>query len=108
MKIAITGEKGFLGYHLTQYFKWVKKYEVIPLGRDYINNIKLLKDCNLLIHCAGVNKDMSKNMHLLNSAYYGNVTLAEELVEALNKHNISIDIKFTSSTQEDKNNDYGK
>ena len=47
MKIAITGEKGFLGYHLTQYFKWVKKYEVIPLGRDYINNIKLLKDCNL-------------------------------------------------------------
>ena len=108
MKIAITGEKGFLGYHLTQYFKWIKNYEVISLGRNYLNKVTLLKDCDLLIHCAGVNKDMSKDMHLQNSAYYGNVTLAEELVEALDKHNISINIKFTSSTQEYNNNDYGK
>ena len=50
MKIAITGETGFLGYHLTQYYTYIRKFEVIKLGRDYIDNITLLKDCDLLIH----------------------------------------------------------
>jgi len=99
MKIAITGEKGFLGYHLTQYYKWIKKYEVIKLGRNYLNNIRLLKDCDLLIHCAGVNKGKS--------VYQDNISLAQNLVNALNNHNIQIDIKFTSSIQEDSNNRYG-
>tara|TARA_R110001599_G_scaffold67218_1_gene189954 strand:- start:1022 stop:2068 length:1047 start_codon:yes stop_codon:yes gene_type:complete len=99
MKVAITGEKGFLGYHLTQYYKWVKEYEVIELGRDYLNNIKLLKDCDLLIHCAGVNKGYN--------VYQGNITLAQDLVNALNDNSIQINIKFTSSTQEDDNNKYG-
>ena len=101
MKIAITGEKGFLGYHLTQYYKWIKEYEVIELGRDYLNNIKLLKDCDLLIHCAGVNRGYPSVV------YQGNISLAQDLVNALNDNNISIDIKFTSSTQEDDNNEYG-
>lgn len=107
MKIAITGETGFLGYHLTQYYKWIKEYDVIKLGRNYLDNISLLKDCDLLIHCAGINKDTSKNMLLQNNAYHGNIVLAKELVATLKKHNISINIKFTSSTQEDNNNDYG-
>lgn len=100
MKIAITGEQGFLGYHLTQYYKWVKQAEVISLGRDYLNNISLLKDCDLLIHCAGVNRG--------DDVYNSNIQLANNLVSALKNHNISIDIKFTSSTQEDLDNDYGK
>ena len=109
MKIAITGENGFLGYHLTQYFKWVKSYKVIKLGRDYLNNINLLKDCDLLIHCAGINKDTSKNrFHGKDiSDYNGNIILAQDLVDSLNQNNISIDIKFTSSTQEDNGNEYG-
>tara|TARA_R110001592_G_scaffold72198_3_gene220605 strand:+ start:5122 stop:6201 length:1080 start_codon:yes stop_codon:yes gene_type:complete len=109
MKIAITGETGFLGYHLTQYYKWIKQYDVVKLSRNYLNNISLLKDCDLLIHCAGVNKDTSKNrLHGEDTSYYkANILLAQNLVKALNKNNISIDIKFTSSTQEDNNNEYG-
>ena len=99
MRVAITGEKGFLGYHLTQYYKWVKGYEVIELGRNYLDNIVLLKNCDLLIHCAGVNRG--------NNVFKGNISLAQNLVNALNDNNISIDIKFTSSTQEDDNNEYG-
>tara|TARA_R110001592_G_scaffold336889_1_gene622637 strand:- start:5 stop:1051 length:1047 start_codon:yes stop_codon:yes gene_type:complete len=100
MKIAITGEKGFLGYHLTQYYKWIKEYEVIELGRDYLNNIKLLKDCDLLIHCAGVNRG--------ENIYNKNVKLAIDLVDSLQNNNIKIDIKYTSSTQVDNNTPYGK
>ena len=77
MKIAITGEGGFLGYHLTQYYKWVKEYEVISLGRDYVNNITLLKDCDLLIHCAGVNRG--------DDVYNGNVSLARDLINSLDE-----------------------
>lgn len=99
MKIAITGEKGFLGYHLTQYYKWIKEFEVIELGRDYLDNISLLHDCDLLIHCAGVNR--GKNV------YNDNILLASSLSDSLIDNNIKIDIKFTSSTQEYADNEYG-
>jgi len=100
MKIAITGEMGFLGYHLIQYYKWIKGDEVISLGRNYLDNIELLKDCNLLIHCAGVNRG--------DNVYTDNIEITNELVESLEKNNIEISIKFTSSTQEDNQSDYGK
>ena len=61
MTVAITGEKGFLGYHLTQYYKWVKGYKVISLGKNYLNNLSKLKDSDVLIHCAGVNR--GKNIY---------------------------------------------
>jgi len=99
MRVAITGEQGFLGYHLTQYYKWIKNDEVISLGRNYLDNISLLKECDLLIHCAGINRG--------DNVYHGNISLTNDLVNALKNHNISIDIKFTSSTQEDLDNDYG-
>ena len=99
MKIAITGEQGFLGYHLTQYYKWIKKYDVIQLGRNYLDNILLLKDCDLLIHCAGVNRGDN---------VYDNILLADNLIKSLSDNQISIDIKFTSSTQEGNSSDYGK
>lgn len=99
MTIAITGEKGFLGYHLTQYYKWVKQYQVVSLGRNYLENIRLLDKCDLLIHCAGVNRG--------DNVYEGNINLASELVSALEDNNIRIDIKFTSSTQVNRANQYG-
>ena len=109
MNIAITGEKGFLGYHLTQYYKFISKDEfpewgfsdhnIIKLGKKYLKNIHLLKDCDVLIHCAGVNR--GKNV------YQKNVDLTLQLVKALKQNNISINIKFPSSIQEDNNNEYG-
>ena len=89
MKIAITGETGFLGYHLTQYYTYIRKFEVIKLGRNYIDNITLLKDCDLLIHCAGVNRG--------DNVYDANITLTKDLVTELYDNDISIDIKFMSS-----------
>ena len=100
MKIAITGEEGFLGYHLTQYYKWVKKYQIVKLGRNYLDKITLLNDCDLLIHCAGVNRGPD--------IFNGNISLAQDLVNALNENKIKIDIKYTSSIQEELNNQYGR
>lgn len=100
MRVAITGEGGFLGYHLTQYLKYNKGVDVVELSRNYQSHIHKLQNCDWLIHCAGKNRgdDVRK----------GNVQLAKELVDLLNLHRISINIVFTSSIQEDVANEYGE
>lgn len=100
MKVAITGERGFLGYHLTQYYKWVKGDQVVSLSRDYIDNIKVLKDCDLLIHCAAV--------HRGNNVYESNINMAKDLVNSLQDNQININIKYTSSIQIHNDTAYGK
>lgn len=99
MRIAITGETGFLGYYLTQYFKYEKKYDVITLGKNYQSNISLLKDCDWLIHCAGVNRGSDVGIK--------NINLVNELVNLLTDNQIKINIVFTSSVQIKLGNEYG-
>ena len=100
MKVAITGENGFLGYHLTQHFIYKKKYEVVKLGRNFLDSIEKIQDCNWLIHAAGVNRGQDVGTQ--------NIKITQDLVDNLYKYNIKVNITFTSSTQEDLNNDYGK
>ena len=100
MKIAITGENGFLGYHLTQHFIHKKKYEVIKLGRDFLNSIDKIQQCDWLVHAAGVNRGVGVGDQ--------NIKITQSLVERLLKENIKVNIGFTSSIQEDLNNDYGE
>lgn len=99
MKIAITGETGFLGYHLTQYLRYHLGYEIISLSRDYQNNIHLIKDCDWLIHCAGINRNLTSKCN--------NLTLADELVRLLTRYDININIAYASSIQEFHGSDYG-
>lgn len=99
MKVALTGENGFLGYHLTQYLQYHLGYEIVSLTRNYQNNIHLIKDCDWLIHCAGVNRNLS--------SVYNNLILAEELVELLIQNNVHVNIAYASSIQEFYNNEYG-
>lgn len=99
MKIAITGETGFLGYHLSQYITYELKHEVISLSRDYQQNINKLAECDWLIHCAGVNRG--------NDVGIQNINIVTELVNLLKSNNIKINISFISSVQEDLNNEYG-
>tara|TARA_Y100000114_G_scaffold120838_1_gene115868 strand:- start:1322 stop:2374 length:1053 start_codon:yes stop_codon:yes gene_type:complete len=96
MKIAITGASGFVGYHLSQYYKYVMGYDVIPVPMDL--NVDL-SECDLLVHCAGVNRG--------ENIFKDNVEITKKLIDYLTTNNIKIDIKFTSSIQEDLDNDYG-
>lgn len=102
MNIAITGETGFLGYHLVKYYKQ-KGYNIISLGRNYLNSIKLLKNCDLLIHAAGVNRSNNPS-----DVFDGNLNLSTDLVNSLENFNIQIPIKFISSIQEGNNTAYGQ
>lgn len=102
MKIAITGEKGFLGYHLTQHYL-NKGVTVVSLGRNYLNNIHLVEGCDYIIHAAGVNRaSVDEDVYRLN------VELAQDLVSKLQELNLKIPIKFISSIQEGNETSYGR
>ncbi len=101
MKVAITGETGFLGYHLRYYYS--NKATVVQLGRDFLTNLHLLKDCDLLIHAAGVNRASNDD-----DVYWGNVNLAQELVDGLVEQNIHIPVKYISSIRELEDTPYGR
>jgi UDP-2-acetamido-2,6-beta-L-arabino-hexul-4-ose reductase len=103
MKIAITGERGFLGVHLTNYFKYILRYEVVELGRDYLLNIESVREVDWLIVGAFIQRHSEKGKVLsLNSE------LTNKTIEALNKIDFKGSISFLSSIQEGNNTEYGK
>jgi UDP-2-acetamido-2,6-beta-L-arabino-hexul-4-ose reductase len=102
MKIAITGETGFLGYHLTQYYTR-NGYDVIKLGRNYTENLQLARDCDFIIHAAGIGKTFSEE-----EIYKVNVELAYMLVNKLLELGIQMNLKFISSIQENDGSAYGR
>jgi UDP-2-acetamido-2,6-beta-L-arabino-hexul-4-ose reductase len=102
MNIIITGEKGFIGYHLTQYLKWVKKENVISVGRDFQKESKKFIEADWVVHLAGVNRGESDQ-----EVYNGNVNLAKDLIEIFDKNESTPNVIFISSIQESLNNIYG-
>lgn len=103
MQIAITGEKGFIGIHLTQYFKNILKYEVVELGRDYLNQLQKAKKIDWLIHGACVHRhEDSGTLISLNQK------LTNDTLQCLIKNNIQCNIVFLSSIQEELNTPYGQ
>lgn len=103
MRIAITGEKGFLGTHLALYFKHVLKYEVIELGKNYLETLSNIKNIDWLIHAAFIhrNPDPEKVLAL-------NRVLTKKTITCLNKNNIDCNIVFLSSIHEDLDTFYGR
>lgn len=103
MKIAITGEKGFIGIHLTQYFRNILKYEVIELGRDYLDQLSKVKELDWLIHGAFIqrHKDPETLIAL-------NRKLTSDTIKCLSDNNLKCNIAFLSSLQEDLDNAYGQ
>lgn len=102
MKIVITGETGFVGYHLTQHLRWIKGFDIIPVGRDFTANTAAFAEADWVIHLAGVNRAPSDE-----EVYQGNINLANDLVGIFRANGKAANVIFSSSTQEDSNNAYG-
>lgn len=103
MKIAITGEKGFLGIQLTNYFRHILKYEVVELGKEYLAKLKEVEDLDWLIHGACVHRNIDPKQVLVLNSEITNATL-----DCLIKHNINCNIVFMSTIQEDDDTTYGQ
>jgi UDP-2-acetamido-2,6-beta-L-arabino-hexul-4-ose reductase len=107
-KIGITGQNGFLGNHLyTTLGLFSEEFERVEFQKEYFNNEKQLDDfvskCDVIVHLAAMNRHESETV-----IYETNIRLVEKLIDSLNRTKSKAHVLVSSSTQEEKDNLYGK
>ena len=108
IKVGITGSKGFVGYHLYRTLALHKEeFILIEFDRIFFNdNDKLdafVASCDVIIHLAALNRHNDPEF-----IYKKNTSLVENLVASLERTASNPHLIFSSSTQEDQENFYGK
>lgn len=108
IKIGITGQNGFIGRHLFNNLGLhPAKFERVLFTRDFFESADSLDEfvskCDVIIHLAAINRN--DNQEIL---YETNLSLTSKLLDALNRTKVKPAVIFSSSTQEELNNLYGK
>ena len=107
LKVGITGQAGFMGTHLYNYLGLQKNIQRIPFEDNYFENKEKLhnfvKSCDTIVHLAAMNRHGDPQV-----IYDTNISLVKQLIEACEATNSTPHILFSSSTQEERNNPYGK
>lgn len=108
LKIGITGQTGFVGTHLYNSLGlFPLKYERVPFEDDFFEDDEKLKkfvsSCDVIVHLAAMNRHNDPKV-----IYETNLKLVKQLITACESTNSTPHILFSSSTQEEKDNLYGK
>lgn len=108
IKVGITGQAGFMGSHVYNFLGTkLAKIERVSFERDYFENEtelqKFVNACDVIVHIAAMNRHDDQQV-----IYDTNVGLVEKLINACEATNSIPKIIFSSSTQEEKDNLYGK
>ena len=106
MKIGITGNKGFVGQHLTNYLSLQKNIEIIPFEKNYFDFTEKMNtfvaDCDIIVHLAAVNRHEDSQYLVAKNIEFANV-----ITNACIATNSKPHIIFSSSLQENLENLYG-
>lgn len=108
IKVGITGQSGFIGTHLFNTLGlYPDRFERIPFEDSYFDNPTQLesfvKSCDAIVHLAAMNRHNDPEV-----IYQTNITLCRKLIEACEATGSKPHIIFSSSTQEERDNLYGK
>ena len=107
MKIGITGQSGFIGTHLFNYFGLFNEVERIPFKDEYFdskaNLENFVRHCDTIVHLAAMNRHDNPQV-----IYNTNIRLVKMLIDACEATESCPHILFSSSTQEGNDNLYGK
>lgn len=107
IKVGITGQAGFIGSHLYNYLGTKENIELIDFERSYFEDKTKLSNfvsqCDTILHIAAMNRHEDQQV-----IYNTNVNLVNQLIEACQDTNSTPKIIFSSSSQEEKDNLYGK
>ncbi len=108
IKIGITGQAGFVGTHLYNSLGlFPDEFERIEFHKEYFNDKTKLNNfvcqCDVIVHLAAMNRHNDPQI-----IYDTNVDLVQKLVQSLNQTNSQAHVLFSSSTQEERDNLYGK
>jgi UDP-2-acetamido-2,6-beta-L-arabino-hexul-4-ose reductase len=108
LKVGITGQAGFIGTHLFNYLN-LKKDTIVTVpfqDSNFENPAKLnqfVSECNVIVHLAAMNRHGDPQV-----IYDTNLKLVNQLISAMELTNSRPHVLFSSSTQEDRDNLYGK
>lgn len=107
-KVGITGQGGFVGSHLYNTLGLLPEgFERIPFEDAYFQDEVALDtfvgQCDVIVHLAAVNRHESQEF-----LYQINLELVTKLIGALDRTGSKAHILFASSTQEERNNFYGR
>lgn len=107
-KIGITGQNGFVGKHLYNTLGlFPEEFQRIDFQKEYFENETELDEfvaqCDVIVHLAAMNRHENEQF-----IYETNVGLAKNLVESLKRTNSKAHVLMSSSTQEERDNLYGK
>ncbi len=107
MKLAITGQDGFIGYHLYNTIRYKRtEIQLIDFKKDFFENEKnidsVLKNVDIIVHLAGVNRHDDPEF-LFNQ----NIQLSKKILDSIKRVGFTGHLIFASSTQENDDNPYG-
>lgn len=107
-KIGITGQNGFIGYHLYQQIKLYKEeFELVEFNRSHFEDERemdqFITQCDVVVHLAALNRHNNPD-----TIYQTNIRLVKKIIESLNRTGSEAHVIMSSSTQEDRDNLYGK
>lgn len=103
--VVVTGAAGFLGWHLRCRLRAVTGHRVISVDRAAWQPAALsraLAGAQTVVHLAGVNRGADDDVE------QGNVSLAEELVRALDIADVSPHLVFADSVHVETDTPYGR
>lgn len=108
IKIGITGQAGFVGTHLFNTLGlYPDKFERIPFEDEFFQDRNRLeefvKNCDAIVHLAAMNRHNDPEV-----LYQTNIGLVKQLIESCEATKSAPHILFSSSTQEERDNLYGK
>ena len=107
-RVGITGSNGFVGYHLYQSLALHKEeFTLINFERNFFEDDQSLdnfvSNCDVIVHLAALNRHNEPEV-----IYETNTALVKNLLAALERTNSKPHLIISSSTQEDRDNLYGK
>jgi UDP-2-acetamido-2,6-beta-L-arabino-hexul-4-ose reductase len=107
-KIGITGQRGFIGKHLYNTLRlFPNEFKIIDFDKAYFQSTDMLDEfvsqCDVIVHLAAMNRHNDPQV-----IYETNTGLVKSLVASLERTKSKAHVLFSSSTQEERDNLYGK
>lgn len=108
LRIGITGQSGFVGTYLYNTLGlYPDQYKCVPFEDTFFSDEMTLRSfvrrCDVIVHLAAMNRHPDQQV-----IYETNLQLVQQLISAMEKEKVSPHVLFSSSTQEEYENEYGK
>jgi UDP-2-acetamido-2,6-beta-L-arabino-hexul-4-ose reductase len=105
LRVGITGQSGFIGFHLYNYLGTCQEITRIPFERNFFENEpalrKFVRECDVIIHLAGISRYDDEPM-----MYAVNVKLTRQLIAAMTAEKVSPRVILGSTQHEDRDGAY--